>query len=138
MGIFVPSKPLVMAYSSSISLGLSTGFFGSLTTWSAWNLQAIKLFSVGYVASAFWCLIIGYCIAAGGYIMGEQIYELLLKPPEIPRDDFTGDERFSLSVKLRKRVNQVNHKTTIIVTGVLTFLFYAIAIILCVIYDHKL
>lgn len=70
--------------------------------------------------------------------MGEQIYELALKPPEIPRDDFTGDERFSLSVKLRKRVNQVNHKTTIIVTGIITLLLYAIAIILCVIYDHKL
>lgn len=39
MGIFSPAKIRISTYSPSLALFIGTGFCGSLTTWSSWNLE---------------------------------------------------------------------------------------------------
>ena len=47
MGFFVAAKTRINNYSSSLGLFIGTGFCGSLTTWSTWNLLASQIMITG-------------------------------------------------------------------------------------------
>ncbi|EPS62758.1 hypothetical protein M569_12033, partial [Genlisea aurea] len=56
--------------SDQLAIGLTTGFLGSLTTFSGWNQSALILSSEGQWSFAVLCMLVGFMLAVSSIILG--------------------------------------------------------------------
>jgi fluoride ion exporter CrcB/FEX len=81
MGLAVGSQHWLLKGFPALYTGITTGFCGSLTTFSGWILKAALLCYEGMVAHAVVCIVVGYCTSESLLSLGKSCAWWMVPPP---------------------------------------------------------